>query len=547
MNSLFLLARNRKNIQQTLLGLIVILSLMIGSSLPVAQAQGGSAPELFSDAGTVDLALDNPAHIVRSRFVNVNFGLLVAPTGQALDASANSEVTLNLFPDATYTGVVERVEQNFSGSKSWIGRLKEREEGSFFLVASADAFIAHVVSKEGTYEVSLAGEDLYKVIQIDQSKLAEDAPGLVDHPDPVLLDPNLDVTADTASSIDVMVVYTSAARIAEGSTAAMWARIDLAMAETKTAYINAGIHPRLRLVHTEEVTYRESGSLLTDKNRLVRPNDGYLDIVQTLRNTYGADMVSLVVQNADACGLAADILATAPTAFQVTARDGCMTGYYSFAHEFGHLQGARHDLYVDPNTTPYAYGHGFVSPSKGFRTVMAYNNRCSDFGFDCTRLPFFSNPNKTYTGAATGVVGKSENYKVLNQTALTVANFRKAKIGRSFASTFNTTSVPWKPVTGTWTLGSNASAAFISSRGVVNSYASMQYPKVYGDLTFEARLLRTEVTANCIIVIDGTSYNVCHSGLFIRGNPANLGANKWWMPSYEFDYTNDGYFVIYRN
>jgi len=272
-----------------------------------------------------------------------------------------------------------------------------------------------------------------------------------------------------------------------------------------------------------------------------------LDIVQTLRNTYGADMVSLVVQNADACGLAADILATAPTAFQVTARDGCMTGYYSFAHEFGHLQGARHDLYVDPNTTPYAYGHGFVSPSKGFRTVMAYNNRCSDFGFDCTRLPFFSNPNKTYTGAATGVVGKSENYKVLNQTALTVANFRKAKIGRNFASTFNTTSVPWKPVTGTWTLGSNASAAFISSRGVVNSYASMQYPKVYGDLTFEARLLRTEVTANCIIVIGGTSYNVCHSGLFIRGNPANLGADKWWMPSYEFDYTNDGYFVIYRN
>ena len=535
MNNLFFHAQNRKNIQRTLLGLIIVLSLMMGSSLPAAQAQEGGAPELFSDAGTADVARDNRAHVMRSRLVNVNFGLLLAPKGQALDASVNPEITLNLFPDATFTGVIERVEQNSSGSKSWIGSLKEKE-GYFYLVASSGAFIAHVGSKEGGfYEVSLAGESLYKVVQIDQSQLKEDAPGLVDREDPVLLDANLDVSADAASPIDVMVVYTDDARAAEGSTPAMWARIDLAMTETKTAYVNAGVVPRLRLVHVEEVNYAESGFLDTDLTRLLNPSDGQLDAVHTLRNIYGADMVALVVENAtDGCGLAADILASASTAFQVTARDGCMTGNYSFGHEFGHLQGARHDLYVDSTSTPYAFGHGYVNTTDRWRTVMAYNNKCTDTapGTYCPRLQFFSNPNKTYLGAATGAAGSSENFKVLNATALTVANFRTAKIGKAFNSTFNATAAPWKPVVGAWAI---SNAAYLTSPGVANTYSSIQFPSPYADLTFQAKLYRK----GCV---------TCSTGLFIRGNPASLGVpEKWWQPSYEFDYSNNGYFLIYKN
>jgi hypothetical protein len=532
MNNLFLITPNQKNIQRALLGLIVILSLMMGSSLPVAQAQEG-APALFSDAGTADMALDNPAHVIRSRVVKVNFGLLFAPNGQALDASVNPEVTLNLFPDATYTGVVERVEDNFSGSKSWIGRLKEKE-GYFYLVDTGAAFIAHVASREGIYEVSLVGRSLYKVVQIDQSKLREDAPGLVDHADPVLLDPNLDVAADPASTIDVMVFYTDDAAVGEGGTAAMRARIDLAMTETKASYINAGVTPRLRLIHAAQINYAETGFLDIDLNRLLNPSDGFLDGVHNLRNFYGADMVTLIVENADGCGLAADILADATTGFQVTARDGCMTGNYSFGHEFGHLQGARHDLYVDPTNTPYAFGHGYVNTTNRWRTVMAYNDKCADtapFSY-CPRLQYFSNPGKFYGGAPTGAAGSAENYKVLNTTALTVANFRQAKIGANFFSNFPTVS-PWQAVSGTWNAGTAPTFNYIASTGVPGLYSSIQYPSQFASLTYQARLWRKGCAS-------------CANSLIIRGNPASLAPDKSWQPSYEFSYSNDGYISVWK-
>ena len=79
---------------------------------------------------------------------------------------------------------------------------------------------------------------------------------------------------------------------------------------------------------------------------------------------------------------------TAATAFAAVHWD-CATGYYSFAHEIGHLQSARHDIATDPSTSPYAYGHGYrYEPSSGsrWRTIMAYNCTRS-----CPRLNFWSN------------------------------------------------------------------------------------------------------------------------------------------------------------
>ena len=66
------------------------------------------------------------------------------------------------------------------------------------------------------------------------------------------------VTADSGALIDVMVVYTGTARSAQGGTANMENLISLAIAETNTGYLNSGINHRMRLVHTEEVSYSES-------------------------------------------------------------------------------------------------------------------------------------------------------------------------------------------------------------------------------------------------------------------------------------------------
>ena len=68
-------------------------------------------------------------------------------------------------------------------------------------------------------------------------------------------------------------------------------------------------------------------------------------------------------------GQADAIYADASSAFAIVDYD-CATGYYSFGHELGHLQGARHDPNNDPTSTPFAYGHGYQDP----KPKLAYSN-----------------------------------------------------------------------------------------------------------------------------------------------------------------------------
>ena len=60
-----------------------------------------------------------------------------------------------------------------------------------------------------------------------------------------------------------MVVYTATTRAAAGGTDAMLATIYLALSEANQSYLNSNISQRLRLVHTQEVNYAESGNIQT--------------------------------------------------------------------------------------------------------------------------------------------------------------------------------------------------------------------------------------------------------------------------------------------
>jgi len=245
-------------------------------------------------------------------------------------------------------------------------------------------------------------------------------------------------------------------------------------------------------------------------------------------------MVGLIVENGgDYCGLASAIMATAANAFQVTDRS-CATGYYSFGHEFGHLQGARHDTYVDPTNTPYAYGHGYVHPgstaSQRWRTVMAYNTRCADLGYNCTRLQWWSNPGKTWLGAPMGNAA-ARNFIVLNNTDYTVANFRTSVIGSDFSSDFNGTSDGWVPVSGTWVFDSGM---YYQSAGEANLHSSAKYASRYGDLTYEVRMKRT---GTCIL---------CANYISFRGVSSPLDAVNNWAKEYRFSFNNNGQYSVKR-
>lgn len=215
--------------------------------------------------------------------------------------------------------------------------------------------------------------------------------------------------------IRVMVVATQAAANASGDLTGL---INLAITESNQGYTNSGVQITLQLAGLYTTTYTESGSFSTDLSRFRGTTDGYMDNIHSLRNQNTADVAMIVLNNSSSCGLASAIGATATTAFASVSRT-CTTGYYSFAHEIGHLQSARHDPANDPTNTPYAYGHGYQSPTKAWRTIMAYN--CSP---SCPRINYWSSPLRTYGGQAMGTTTRSDNARVLNNTRATIAAFR---------------------------------------------------------------------------------------------------------------------------
>ncbi|GAB3361279.1 zinc-dependent metalloprotease [Lysobacter tyrosinilyticus] len=217
-------------------------------------------------------------------------------------------------------------------------------------------------------------------------------------------------------TIRVMVVATDDAIAAYGGN--MQSLVELAVAESNQGYLNSNIGINMVLANYSTTTYATAG-MSTDLSRFRSTNDGYMDGVHAVRDANAADVMMLVANDASACGLASGIGSTAATAFATSYWD-CITGYYSFAHEIGHLQSARHDPATDASTSPYSYGHGYRAPDNSWRTIMAYN--CTGAG--CPRLNYWSNPSVTYGGVPMGTYDKSHNQRVLVQTKATVAGFR---------------------------------------------------------------------------------------------------------------------------
>jgi len=433
------------------LGIAALITMLVsvGPSAVAAPAnQAGT--DLFTDA-VVERApnIANVPTVVRARFVEINLDLLGGAGGRLQTRPDVADVLrMNLFEDVAFTAVLDRTEPNPSGSLSWIGHLEGIAYSVVNLVVK-DGIVAGSIAMPGAfYQVRYTGDGVHAVQEIDQAAFP---PELEPIPTDSSLEPAagtpLGPMADDGSTIDVLVVYTNDARATVGGTTAMQNLIDQAMLETNQSYANSGISQRVRLVHTEEVAYDESGfDWPTTLWRLRDPTDGHIDQAPTLRDNYCADEVVLIVSNTDSCGIAFVTTTVPPyssnTGFAVVSYD-CATGYYSFAHEMGHNMGARHDWYVDEDVTPYTYAHGYVNAADRWRTIMAYNTECSDQGVYCQRLQYWSNPDVTYGGDPMGVpAGTSafcsegvpnpncdaDNRQTLNNTAYYIANFRDSSV-----------------------------------------------------------------------------------------------------------------------
>ena len=368
----------------------------------------------------------------RASTAEVHLARIAAAPGRMLAQGA--AVRIGVAPGVQVVALGERVQRRAADDVSWAGPV-QGTDGWVQMVFMDGGVNATVRIGFTSYSVEPLGNGLHAVSRIDQNGFPpEHTP---DNPSGALGDaidaaaegflaargkPGTDdgtFTTMANTTINVMVVYTAAASSATSNISSL---IQLAVDETNQSYVNSGINITMNRVYTAQVSYNESGrSFSQHVSALKGTTDGYMDIVHSWRNTYAADVVVLVVNDNEACGMAAAIKATASSAF-AAAHYTCITGYYSFGHEVGHLQGARHDRYVDSSTSPYPYGHGYIPSTKNWRTIMAYGNNCSN----CTRIQWWSNPLKTYpaTGQVMGTAAYEDNARVLNETAGTVAAFR---------------------------------------------------------------------------------------------------------------------------
>jgi hypothetical protein len=461
-----------------LLVLASLLAGLVGVHDVTVLSQTNTDNELFTDspiAGT--LSISGRPEIIRTRFVMVNISAL----GGIKGVSPQDTLILNLFPDAVFTARLRHIEWA-PGGYVWIGRIEEKQLSDVLLSVVGDIVMGSIIMPGAVYSIEYAGGEyggkkVHAIHEINQGAFPPDeghagpvippensstAP-LINKPTGTATSPKSAMQAsgqstlntsapDTDAFIDVMVVYTPAARAAAGGTTAMQAHVNLMISQTNTAYANSNITTRLRLVRTDEVSYTESGDMGLDLNRITNCSDGFMDIVCTWRDTYAADLVALIVENGQYCGIAwlNNSSADAPYGFSVTLRT-CATANITFAHEVGHNQGMCHDWYVDGpgcevfGWATYSYGYVDDDPGDRWRTILAYNTRCSDQGFNCTRILYFSNPSVFYSGQPTGVnpgtntsclVGQipttecdAHNARTLNESDIVIANFRQSVVG----------------------------------------------------------------------------------------------------------------------
>ena len=510
--------RRQLQVWSLLLGVVICLGFASH-----AAAQGLGRPNLLDDSNLPagDGTTVEPG-ASRARFIRINSPLLTSPDSplhQPAPAQLNldsSRIELSLFDDTVITAALETTLYRNAGNYVASGIIDGWPGSSIIVVVDGEVIAASINSPVGVYQIRYDTNGFHKVLEIDRDRipgcnLVRKAPR---NPRPIklskrrnippikgsepgsfaqppaalqaagLFSPNgLDFTPPIAepdpannTNIDVMVVYTAAARVGAGGEAAMNTLIDLAVAEANLAYANSLIPVTLNLAYRGEVTYTESGNAATDLARLQNSGDGQMDAVHAIRNQYGADLVCLFTETmqATAAGLGY-VMSNVSTNFSSygfsVVRRAYATGNYTFAHELGHNMGCMHDRgnSSSQGAFDYSYGHRFIgNDSVTYRTVMAYAPG--------TRIAYFSNPNVNYqgtpTGVAAGATNSADNAASISNTMATVSAFRTPVVVFSFTTSLSTN-----------TESTNVVAINVRRTGPTNAAVTVDYAMASGTAT----------------------------------------------------------------
>lgn len=405
----------------------------MGASMPLFEESPIQVSPPTAQAQSTPQALKRWVKRQRSMTLNrTALDIMSRPhTGTATD------VTLNLFDGGPRTLDLDQPRGYPKQMKVWRGQLRGEPGSDVTLVAQGTTMVGTILSGQHLYKIEATDGQLHRLLDIDESTLPPDHHPIVVADDSAAAPAAGGATQQTEATaaapgdtiVDLLVVYTSTAKTQEGGQAAMEALIALAVDSANQAYSNSQIAMQLRLVHTAEIAYTESGNMETDLPRLRSTTDGIMDQVHQLRDQHKADLVALVVDNGgNSCGIAY-VMANGPragfasSAFSVTARD-CLAND-TLAHELGHNMGNAHDR-ATGGAGVFAYSYGYRDEVGRFRTVMAY--ACPNVS--CPRVKYFSNPRLLYNGRPLGIdhntdpANAADNARSMNEVRQIVAAWR---------------------------------------------------------------------------------------------------------------------------
>ena len=409
--------------------------LLLGGWLGV---RAGVAQELLSPPASAEQSTTPAGAALRSRPVQVFPQVL-----SSLEVGTKPLLKLSLFSDVAFDATIESPGLLAPQTRAWYGRLAGVTGGRVTIVVDKGTLAASIHALDrGTFEIRPTGPGTYAVRELSDDRLSCGGVLNAAASDQMAANPSAKSlaigtafvpptpTCDDGQVIDLLVVYTPAAAAAAGGVAAIQALINLAVADTNDAFGRSLITTSISLVHTQQVSYTESGIGATDATRLSAVGDGYLDDVLPLRDQYGADCVSLWVSTLDSGGIGyfphGSLTGVGSSGISVMRQDNAAG--LTLAHELGHNLWCAHDR-ANASGPPYAeYSYGYREPGGQWHDIMAYPP-----GF---MIPYFANPDVNYPGPVnpgpTGVpVGQPQPCDIaltLNQTRIIVANFRATAV-----------------------------------------------------------------------------------------------------------------------
>ncbi|MER5863487.1 hypothetical protein [Kitasatospora sp. NPDC002040] len=373
-------------------------------------------------------------------------------------AEHDPETTLRLFPDVTVEVTGGQVRRGPAGEVDWAAQVKGDPDGSADfhfdnLCSGPDASSAQVAAQISTgghtYALASTTSGTVRVQELDPA-LSEGTPGRpddgVDPPDdsPVGATPatsprpegaaaspsvRVDASADCqgakdVNTIDMAVFYTKEAADKAGGEDKAKAQAKLGVDLVNRGFTNSGLAVRARLVYTGPAA-DEPGLPAVESDDLSAYRKWASD--NELWTKYAVDDIALFQSVGTGIGSFVQDPKPSSAKRMFLMMNVSYVSNLTLGHELGHNLGLDHDWVTEPEPGRYPYAHGWIPPSKKWRTIMAYPGGCAG----CERINRYSDATGTHEGEPLGAPDSapqpSDGVRMIRRTAPVVAAMQPEK------------------------------------------------------------------------------------------------------------------------